>query len=215
MDTPVHAERLMSGDLAFSSRRPVGWVCRSRVPVEVPTKVVVTMCSANPYSLRPPASAVAKVSPRAGAKAPNTPIEVASAGASQSSERLPSSSGRASSDGRASSAAWSAAATTSSSWSGRTAARDTTPTPRPTMEITVSCAERDTPLVVRVLPAKRRLALEVSSTITTLSSAVESSRTLSIISWGVIPFLSRRTSWPAPSPTRSPCVLNCHSPGRC
>ena len=35
------------------STLPVGWSCRSRSPVEVPRNVLVTECSANPYSFRP------------------------------------------------------------------------------------------------------------------------------------------------------------------
>ena len=38
------------------------------------------------------------------------------------------------------------------------------------MAMTVSCRERATPLVVSVLPAQRRFAVEVSSAITTQSS---------------------------------------------
>ena len=97
----------------------------------------------------------------------------------------------ASSAGAASAAACSASRTTSSIWSGRTPDRDTTPaaapSPRRSMAMTVSWRERDTPLVVSVLPAQRRLAAEVSSAITTQSSDRAAARARSTVSAGEIP----------------------------
>jgi hypothetical protein len=55
------------------------------------------------------------------------------------------------------------------------------------MAMTVSCREADTPLVVSVLPAQRRLAAEVSSAITTQSSLRAAARARSTASWGEYP----------------------------
>ena len=97
-------------------------------------------------------------------------------------------SGAASSAGRARAAACSAARTTSSIWSVRSRRPGTPPRPRRlarrSMAITVSRRERATPLVVSVLPAQRRLALEVSSAITTQSSDSDSASARSTISCG-------------------------------
>ena len=177
--TPAQAERAMSADLAFSSTRPAGWSYRFRSPAEVPRNVLVSSCSANPYSFRSAASAARSVCPSAAAKSRITPISVWPGGESQpgSPSFIPNEPGfsasissAASSAGAPSAAACSASRTTSSIWSGRTPARDTTPaaapSPRRSMAMTVSWRERDTPLVVSVLPAQRRLAAEVSSAIT-------------------------------------------------
>ena len=55
------------------------------------------------------------------------------------------------------------------------------------MAMTVSWREADTPLVVSVLPAQRRLALEVSSAITTQLSLLAAARARSTVSWGEYP----------------------------
>ena len=57
------------------------------------------------------------------------------------------------------------------------------------MAMTVSWRERDTPLVVSVLPAQRRLAAEVSSAITTQSSDRAAARARSTVSAGEIPMV--------------------------
>src|SRR6185437_9967221 len=54
---PAQAEPPGSADLALISALPVGWSWRSRSPVEVPRKVLVSECSAYPYSFRPAAAA--------------------------------------------------------------------------------------------------------------------------------------------------------------
>ena len=64
--TPVQAERAMSADLALSSTRPVGWSCRRRSPAEVPRNVLVSSCSANPYSFRSTACGRAQRLPERG-----------------------------------------------------------------------------------------------------------------------------------------------------
>jgi hypothetical protein len=55
------------------------------------------------------------------------------------------------------------------------------------MAMTVSWREADTPLVVSVLPAQRRLAAEVSSAITTQSSLRAAARARSTASWAEYP----------------------------
>src|ERR1039458_9358170 len=166
---PAHAERSRSADLAFSSTRPVGWSCRCRTPAEVPRKVLFSSCSANPYSFLPAAWAARKVSPSAAAKSRITPISVRPGAESHrgSSSSFwpndPACVGPASSS-VSSAGACSASRTTPSIWSGRTPARDTTPAEAPwparrSMAMTVSWRERDTPLVVSVLPAQRRAAV--------------------------------------------------------
>lgn len=144
---------------------------------------------AKPYSLRPPARAAAKDSPRAGAKAANTSEEVSAGGSvKEGLAGTPSTSGWASSAGPAARAAASAARTSGSSSYAVTAARDTTPEAVPwapsTVATTVRVRPRVTPLVVRALPAQRRLAEESSSAMTTQPSARDSSRARSTISWG-------------------------------
>ncbi len=52
------------------------------------------------------------------------------------------------------------------------------------MAITVRRRERATPLVVSVLPAQRRFAVDVSSAITTQSEPVARERACSMMSWG-------------------------------
>ena len=52
------------------------------------------------------------------------------------------------------------------------------------MAMTVSCREPATPLVVSVLPAQRRLAVEVSSAITTQSSDLAAASARSTVSCG-------------------------------
>ena len=100
------------------------------------------------------------------------------------------SSDSASSAGEPSAAACSAARTTSSTWSSRTPARDTTPTLVPAARrltaITVSCRERETPLVVSVLPAQRRFAVELSSAITMQSSERAAASARSTVSCGPV-----------------------------
>jgi hypothetical protein len=58
------------------------------------------------------------------------------------------------------------------------------PSARRSMAMTVSWRERDTPLVVSVLPAQRRLALEVSSAMTTQSSLRAAASARSTVSCG-------------------------------
>ena len=173
---PAHADRVRSADFALSSSRPSGWSYRSRTPAEVPRNVEVSPCSAKPYSLRPAPSAARRVSPSSAAKPRNTPKSVV-AGESSHPERprlSPGTRSFASSAGDACSAAFSASRTTSSTWSGPTPDLETIPTPaapstRRSIEITVRLREAATPLVVSVLPAQRRFAVEVSSAITTQS----------------------------------------------
>ena len=163
---PAHADRARSADFAFMSTLPVGWSCRSRRPAEVPRNVLVTVCSAKPYSLRPVDCAAANAPPSSSANRPNTPIWVPVTGSSHPGPSAPlmlnaaawsgPGSGAASSAGEPSLAACSAARTTSSTWSSRTPARDTTPAEVPAaprlIAITVSCRDRATPFVVSVLP---------------------------------------------------------------
>ncbi len=188
---PAHADRLRSGDLAFSSSVPLGWSCRSRSPVDVPTYVEVSSWLAKPYSSRPPARARANASPRAGAKSANTADDV-SAGASVKSGDAGTSvtRGCASSAGPAPRAAASAARTRGSSSSLVTAERETTPDAVPsrpsTVATTVSVRPRVTPFVVSALPAHRRLAVDSSSAITTQPSARDSSSARSTISCGLL-----------------------------
>ena len=54
------------------------------------------------------------------------------------------------------------------------------------MAMTVSWREADTPLVVSVFPAQRKLAAEVSSAITTQSALRAAARARSTVSWGLI-----------------------------
>ncbi len=54
------------------------------------------------------------------------------------------------------------------------------------MAITVSWRDRETPLVVRVLPAQRRFAVELSSAITMQSSDWAAARARSTMSWGLV-----------------------------
>jgi hypothetical protein len=195
---PAQAERLRSGDLALISTLPDGWSCRSRRPRELPRKVLVTECSAYPYSFRPPPRAASNAPPSAGEKAPNTPISVLVTGSSQpgapAGVNAPlspgASSGWASSAGELSAAAFSAARTTSSIWPSRTPARETTPALIPSrpcaIAMTVSCRDRDTPFVVRVLPAQRRFAEDVSSARTTHSSHCAAASARSTDSCGVM-----------------------------
>ncbi len=199
---PAQAERVRSGDLAFSSSVPVGWSCRRRSPVEVPRYVDTSSWLAKPYSSRPPARARANASPSAGAKSANTAEEV-SAGASVKSGAAgtPSTSGCASSAGPAPRAAASAARTSGSSSCEVTAERDTTPEAVPslpsTVAITVSVRPRVTPFVVSALPAQRRLAVECSSAITTQPSARDSASACSTISCGlwVRALIDRPPAW--------------------
>ena len=100
--------------------------------------------------------------------------------------------GRASSAGLDARAVATAAETTSRSDSSVTDERPTTPaavpSPAPTVAITVTLVPRIAPLVVRVLFAQRRLALEVSATMTTQPSAPSAAaraRPRSIVSCGV------------------------------
>ena len=62
------------------------------------------------------------------------------------------------------------------------------PAPRRSMAMTVSCREPATPLVVSVLPAHRRFAVEVSSAITTQSLDLAAARARSTVSCGEGPF---------------------------
>lgn len=156
----------------------------------MPTYVETSSWLAKPYSSRPPARARANASPSAGAKSANTADDV-SAGASAKSGDAGTSvtSGCASSAGPAPRAAASAARTSGSSSSTVTAERDTTPEAVPslpsTVATTVSVRPRVTPLVVRALPAQRRLAVDRSSAMTTHPSARDSSRARSTISCGL------------------------------
>ena len=197
---PVQADRVRSADFAFSSTRPVGWSYRRRSPREVPTNVLTRSCSAKPYSFRSAAWAWRSVSPSAAAKSRSTPISVRPGWESQpgSSLFLPNGAASsppvtcaASSAGMASAAACSASRTTSSIWSGPTPAREMMPAEAPSarrsMAMTVSWRELDTPLVVSVLPAQRKLALEVSSAITTQSSDRLAARARSTASCGENP----------------------------
>ncbi len=189
--------------LALMSALPVGWSWRSRSPVEVPRKVLVSECSAYPYSFRPAAAAVPNASPSAGENAANTSMPVLAGASSQEGRRgadPPSmryasgsagpSSGCASSAGELSEAACSAASTTSATCSARTPARDTTPAQAPgpfrVIAMTVSCRDRDTPLVVSEFAAQRRFAEDVSSAITTQSSQRAAARARSTVSWGLM-----------------------------
>ena len=157
------------------------------------------------------AGAPRSVSPSAAAKPRSTPISVRPGGESQrgSPFSMPNgppvpdpASGSASSAGVASAAACSASRTTSSIWSGRTPAREITPAAAPSarwsMAMTVSWRERDTPLVVSVLPAQRRLALEVSSAITTQSSDRLTARARSTASCGENPLAAVTAGPPRP-----------------
>ena len=58
------------------------------------------------------------------------------------------------------------------------------PAPRRSMAMTVSCREPATPLVVSVLPAHRRFAVEVSSAITTQSLDLAAASARSTVSCG-------------------------------
>ncbi len=53
---PAQAEPPGAADLALMSALPLGWSWRSRSPLEVPRKVLVSECSAYPYSFRPAAA---------------------------------------------------------------------------------------------------------------------------------------------------------------
>src|ERR1700691_4679944 len=195
---PAHADRARSADLAFSSSRPDGWSWRSRNPAEVPTNVEVTPCSANPYSFRPAPSASRSVSPSCAAKPRNTPKSVPAEGEDQRSEgsertvASPEMRSAASSAGEACSAAFSASRTSSSTWSVLMPERATTPTPavpsrRRAIAITVSERVAATPLVVSVLPAQRRFAVEDSSAMTTVSPpALAAASARSTVSCGVM-----------------------------
>ena len=164
----------------------------------MPRNVQFSECSAYPYSLRWPACAAWNAPPRSAANPLNTPISVLATGSSQRAPgeifRTASSSGPssgwASSAGEPSAAACSASRTTSCTWSSRTPARDTTPTEVPAVRrliaITVSWRDRETPLVVSVLPAQRRFAAEVSSAITMQSSDRAAASARSIMSWGPV-----------------------------
>ncbi len=116
-------------------------------------------------------------------------MDVSVGGSSQvASAPSASGSGRASSADRASWALASAARTIDSTSSRPTLLRETTPAAVPScppmVAITVRVRPRVTPLVVRVLPAQRRLASLLSSAITTQPSAVESSSARSASSCG-------------------------------
>jgi hypothetical protein len=166
--TPDHTERAKSGDLPLSSTRPEGWSCRSRSPVEVPRYVVAIECSAKPNSSSLRSRASPKASPSAGAKSPNTLIEVSAASASHGPDPGGTSltRGIASSAGPASRAARSLACTRSA-MSGvpvRATVPAAIPAPPSTKEMTTTCRDRMAPLVVRLLLAQRRLASELSTT---------------------------------------------------
>ncbi len=197
MALPAQAERVRSGDLAFSSSVPFGWSWRSRSPVDVPRYVESIWWWAKPYSSRPPERARAKASPSAGAKPAKTSEPVSAGGSVKSAETgTPETSGCASSAGPAPRAAASAARTSGSRSSAVTAERDTTPEAVPsapsTVAITVRVRPRVTPFVVSALPAQRRLADELSSATTTQPSAVDSSSARSTISYGLLTRLIAR-----------------------
>ncbi len=152
--------------------------------------------------------ATPNASPSAAEKDRNTPIPVPVTGSSQAACPGPAcapagapvpnaspspgaSRGCASSAGEPSAASFSASRTTSSIWSARTPARDTTPVraavPSRLIATTVSWRERDTPFVVSVFPAQRRFADEVSSAITTQSSHRAAASARSTVSCGPMP----------------------------
>src|SRR4051794_1011242 len=186
---PAHTERPKSGLLPLSSTRPVGWSWRSRRPVEVPRYVVAMECSAKPNSSSSRSRAAPNASPSAGANSRKTSMEVSAGSTVQSPAPAGASliSGTASSAGPASRAACSLAAT-SSSMSGvpvRATVPAAIPAPPSTKETTTTRRERIDPLVVRLLPAQRRLASELSTTKATCPSAVEAASAFSTTSCGV------------------------------
>ena len=165
--------------------------------------MLVSECSAYPYSFRPAAAAAPNASPRAGENVVNTPMPVLPGSSSQpgwpgsgpsltpnASGSPGPSSGCASSAGELWLAADSAAATTSATWSARTPALDTTPAcgpPAPrVIAMTVSWRDRATPLVVSEFAAQRRFAVEVSSAITMQSSHRAAASARSTVSCGVM-----------------------------
>ncbi len=116
-------------------------------------------------------------------------MSVGTGASSQSGETSPVASSWASSAAEPARAAASAASTSAVTWAWVVALPLTepvaTPSPVRTKLITVTARLCITPLVVKVLLAQRRLALVVSRTIVTQSSATEVASACSTSDWGV------------------------------
>ncbi len=139
----------------------------------------VSECSAKPYSFRPAARGGAERLAERPARRPENADPGAAGGSSQ-----PRRSGGTAGGVTSGSASWRGGAAGGGLLGlphdvGDLVVPDARPghharprpaSPRRVMAMTVSCRVLDTPLVVSVLPAQRRLADEVSSAITTQSS---------------------------------------------
>ena len=80
------------------------------------------------------------------------------------------------------------------------------------MAITVSWRDADTPLVVSVFPAQRKLAAEVSSAMTTQSALRAAARARSTVSWACLDCLSARSLRLAHALAPSSAVLSIRTP---